>query len=50
VFRSVLDLRAAIDRFLHEHDQNPKPFVRRADPDAIIAARNRGFRTLEAIQ
>ena len=28
---------------------SPKPFVWRADPDAIIAARNRGFQALESI-
>ncbi|MET4130893.1 hypothetical protein ABIE62_002919, partial [Porphyrobacter sp. MBR-155] len=28
---------------------HPKPFVWKADPDEIIAARNRGFQTLESI-
>jgi len=41
VFRSVVDLQAAINRFIGE--QAPEPFVWRADPDSIIAARNRGF-------
>lgn len=49
VFCSVTDLQAAINRFVAEHNQNPKPFVWRADPDAIIAARSRGFQTLESI-
>ena len=49
VFRSIVDLQAAINRFLAEHNQSPKPFVWRADPDTIIAARNRGFQTLESI-
>ncbi len=49
VFRSIVDLQAAINRFLEEHNQSPKPFVWRADPDKIIAARNRGFQTLESI-
>ena len=49
VFRSVVDLQAAINRFVEEHNQNPKPFVWRADPDDIIAARARGFQTLESI-
>ncbi|MGO9943699.1 MAG: IS630 family transposase, partial [Rhodoblastus sp.] len=40
---------AAINRFIGEHNQAPKPFVWRADPDAIIAARNRGFQALESI-
>ena len=49
VFCSVVDLQAAINRFIAEHNQSPRPFVWRADPDAIIAARNRGFQTLESI-
>ena len=46
VFHSIVDLQAAINRFLAEHNQTPKPFIWRADPDKIIAARNRGFQTL----
>ncbi len=49
VFRSVADLQEAISRFLEEHNKTPKPFSWRADPDKIIAARNRGFQTLESI-
>jgi transposase len=50
VFHSVCDLQAAINRFVAEHNaDHPKPFTWRADPDAIIAARNRGFQTLESI-
>ncbi len=50
VFHSVCDLQAAINRFLAEHnDAEAKSFVWRADPDAIIAARSRGFQTLESI-
>ena len=49
VFCSLVDLQAAINRFVAEHNQNPKPFVWRADPDAIIAARARGFQALESI-
>ena len=48
VFRSVVDLQAAINRFVEEHNENPKPFVWRADPDAIIAARARGFQALRS--
>jgi transposase len=48
VFHSVVDLQAAINRFVDEHNQTPKPFVWRADPDAIIAARNRGFQALRS--
>jgi transposase len=49
VFCSVVGLQAAINRFVEEHNRSPKPFVWRADPDAIIAARHRGFQTLESI-
>lgn len=49
VFRSLADLQAAINRFVADHNQAPKPFLWRADPDTIIAARNRGFQTLESI-
>ena len=50
VFHSVVDLQAAINRFITEHNTTEaKPFIWRADPDAIIAARNRGFQTLESI-
>ena len=38
VFRSVVDLQAAINRFLKEHNQQSKPFTWTADPDKIIAA------------
>ena len=49
VFRSLVDLRAAIDRFIAEHNQTEaKPFTWTADPNKIIKARNRGFQTLES--
>jgi len=50
VFRSVTELQAAINRFIAEHNEQPKPFVWRADPNAIIAARSRGFQALESIR
>jgi transposase len=49
VFCSVTDLQAAINRFVVEHNEDPKPFVWKKDPDAIIAAVNRGFQTLESV-
>ncbi len=50
VFRSLIELQAAINRFIEEHNaKDAKPFVWKADPDKIIAARNRGFQTLESI-
>jgi transposase len=49
VFCSLVELQAAINRFVVEHNESPKPFVWRADPDAIIAARSRGVQALESI-
>ena len=47
--RSVADLQAAINRSVAKHNDTPKPFVWRADPDAIITARTREFQALEPI-
>ena len=50
VFRSVGELRDAIQRFIDEHNAvEARPFFWAADPDYIIAARKRGFQTLESI-
>jgi hypothetical protein len=49
VYHSLVDLQAAINRFVAEHNRQPKPNIWKADPDKIIAARNRGFQTLESI-
>jgi len=49
VFPSLVDLQAAINRYLAEHNQSPKPFVWTADPDAIIAAASRGYQVLDSI-
>jgi transposase len=45
-FHSLVDLQAAIKRYLDEHNQRPKPFVWTADPDRIIEKVNRGHQTL----
>ena len=50
VFRSITDLQAAINRFLAEHNIQPKPFTWTADPDKIIAAVRRGHQVLNSIQ
>src|SRR5215208_613417 len=39
VFRSIVELQAAINRFLAETNDHPKPFTWTVDPDKIIAAR-----------
>lgn len=43
IFHSLVDLEAAINRFIREYNANdPKPFVGKANPDDIIAARIEG--------
>ena len=49
VFYSLVDLQAAINRFLAEHNANPRPFVWTADPDRIIAAVKRGHQVLDSL-
>jgi len=49
VFRSVMELQEAINRFLDEHNTEPKPFIWTADPDKIIAAVRRGHQVLDSI-
>ena len=50
VFNGIVDLQTAINRFVADHNQQPKPFVWKADPDKIIAAATRGHQALESIQ
>jgi Homeodomain-like domain len=49
VFRSIVYLQAAINRFLAETNDDPKPFVWTKDPDKIIAAVNRERQVLDSI-
>jgi transposase len=49
VFRSVVDLQAAINRFVQETNAQPKPFVWTADPNRVLAAVNRGIQKLESV-
>jgi transposase len=49
VFQSVVDLQAAINRFLDDHNAKSKPFQWVADPDKIIAAVRRGHQALDSI-
>jgi transposase len=49
VFRSIVDLQAAINRFIEETNQMPKPFTWTANPDKIIAAVRRGHQVLDSI-
>ena len=49
VFHSVVALQTAINDFVEQHNQTPKPFVWKADPKDIIAAVKRGHQTLQTI-
>jgi transposase len=49
VFRSVVDLQAAINRFVEETNADPKPFIWTADPNRVLAAVKRGKQKLESI-
>jgi hypothetical protein len=49
VFKGIVDLQAAINRYLAETNENPKPFTLTADPDAIIEKGRRGKQALESI-
>ncbi len=49
VFRSIVGLQAAINRYLQEHNQTPKPFTWTKDPEKIIAAVKRGHQALDSI-
>jgi transposase len=49
VFRSLVDLQAAINRFITESNRDPRPFTWTADPDKIIAAVRRGHQVLDSI-
>jgi transposase len=49
VFGSIVELQAAINRFLAEANDDPKPFVWTADPDRILEKVSRGHQALDAI-
>ena len=48
VFHSLVDLQTAINRFVAETNESPKPFTWTADPDKIIAAVKRGHQALDS--
>ena len=48
VFSGIVDLQAAINRFLAEANECPQPFVWTADPDGIIEKVRRGRQALAA--
>jgi len=51
VFRCIVDLQTAINRFVAEHNTSPKRFTWTADPDnmIMIAAVRRGQQALDSI-
>lgn len=49
VFGSVVELQAAINRFIAETNNDPNAFLWTADPDRTIAAVRRGHQVLESI-
>jgi transposase len=49
VFRSVADLQTAINCFVAETNDDPKPFTWIADPNKIIASVRRGHQVLDSI-
>jgi transposase len=48
-FRSITDLQAAINHFVDEHNEKPKPFVWKDDSVRVLAAIERGKQALEPI-
>jgi len=49
VFRSIVDLQAAINRYIEDHNAEPKPFVWTADPDLILGKVARGTQALASL-
>ena len=49
VFKSIVDLQTAVNRFITEANTQSKPFVWTKHPDTILAAVKRGRQTLEPI-
>jgi transposase len=45
-FPSLVSLQEAINRFVAEHNRDPRPFVWTADPDRIVEKVRRGYQTL----
>jgi len=43
---ALVDLQAAINRYVGEHNRKPKPFLWTADPDRIIEKVKRGYQVM----
>ena len=48
-FSSLVDLQAAINRYLVESNKDPKPFVWTAEPDSIIEKVRRGYQASRSV-
>ena len=48
-FSSIVDLQAAINRYIEDHNAEPKPFVWTADPDLILGKVARGTQALASL-
>ena len=48
MFGSLVEVQAAIKRFIAESNGDPKPFVWTADPERIIQAAKRGHQALDS--
>jgi hypothetical protein len=48
-FSSLVDLQAAINRYLEQHNADPKPFVWTAEPDGIIEKVRRGYQASRSV-
>jgi hypothetical protein len=48
-FSSLVDLQAAINRYLAEHNTDPRPFVWTAEPDGIIEKVRRGYQASRSV-
>ena len=50
MFHSLAALQAAINRFVAEANDDPRPFRWIKDPDAIVAAAGRGHQALSSFR
>ena len=48
-FCSLVALQEAINRFVEEHNRDPRPFVWTADPEAIVEKVRRGYHALASV-
>ena len=49
VFHSIVDLQAAINRYVEENNAEPKPFLWTADPHVVLGKVNRGTQALASV-